>query len=155
MNEITKLSQSFRCAFRGISLCIREERNFRIHICMAGYVTIFACIARLGMLPYAILCVCFALMLCAELLNSAVERLCDRSASGYDGFVRDAKDIAAAAVLVCAIFCVVVGGIFFLRVEILQRLFLFFTDKLWALGLFLVSLPISAAFIFGFQKIRK
>ena len=102
--EIRKLSQSFRCAFRGIAQCAQTERNFRIHLSAAVYVGLFALIGRLPMAQCAILCLCFALMLGAELMNTAIERLCDRHARGYDEAVRDAKDIAAGAVLVCALF---------------------------------------------------
>lgn len=149
--EIRRLSQSFKCAFRGIRQCIQTERNLRIHICAAVYVTIFAAIGRLDVIRCALLCVCFALMMGAELMNTAIERLCDRHASGYDGVVRDAKDIAAGAVFVCAIACVAVGAMFFLRAAVLTRIAIFFTDRLWMVGLLAVSLPVSIAFIFDLR----
>lgn len=152
--EITKLSNSFRCAFRGITLCVQTERNFRIHLCAALYVTVFACAARLNASSSALLCVCFSMMLGAELLNTAIERLCDRNACGYDGFVRDAKDIAAAAVFICALFCVVVGIILFSREAAVQNIITFFLQKLWALALLVLTLPFAAVFVFAFNKIK-
>lgn len=149
--EIRKLSQSFRCAFRGIRQCVRTERNLRIHICAAGYVTVFAVMGRLGATRCAVLCVCFALMMGAELMNTAIERLCDRHASGYDGAVRDAKDIAAGAVFICALFSVLVGAIFFLRAESVHYILTFLRDKLWVAGVIALSVPVSVAFIFDLR----
>lgn len=146
--EIRKLSQSFRCAWRGIAQCAQTERNFRIHLSTAMYVGLFALIGELPMAQCAILCLCFALMLGAELMNTAIERLCDRNASGYDGAVRDAKDIAAGAVLICALFCVVIGAALFLRSGAIGTIIAFFTARIWAAGLLLLSLPFCIAFVF-------
>lgn len=111
--EIRKLRQSFRYAGRGVLLCLHTERNFRIHITAACYVTLFAVMCRLPGTKCAILALCFGVMLGAELMNTAIECLCDWQAAGYDRTVRDAKDIAAAGVFVCAVACAVIGLIFF------------------------------------------
>ena len=37
--NIRKLSESFLHAFRGLRLCIHDERNFRVHMTAAFYVT--------------------------------------------------------------------------------------------------------------------
>ncbi|MFQ9975244.1 MAG: diacylglycerol kinase family protein [Butyricicoccus sp.] len=100
--NIRKLSESFLHAFRGLRLCIRDERNFRVHMTAAFYVILFGVFGGVSMTEAAILCICFGLTMGAELLNTAIERLCDKQASGYDGMVRNAKDIAAAGVFVCA-----------------------------------------------------
>ncbi len=146
--EIRKLSQSFRYAIRGLNLCIHHERNFRIHICAALYTAVFAWIVNLSLTEEAILCLCFALMMCAELLNTAIERCCDMDCSSYNGHVRDAKDIAAAAVFICALFCVLIAVILFLRPERIFVLWDFFRAQLWAFGILLCSIPLSVTFIF-------
>ena len=112
--NIRKLHESFQHAFRGLGLCIHGERNFRVHMTAAFYVTVFALMGRATAAEAAVLCLCFGLTMGAELMNTAIERLCDRQASGYDGFVRNAKDIAAAGVFVCAAACVAVGVCIFL-----------------------------------------
>lgn len=146
--EIRKLSQSFHCAFRGVAHCMQTERNFRIHLSVAAYVGVFALIGNLPSVQLAILCLCFALMLGAELMNTAIERLCDRNARGYDGVVRDAKDIAAGAVLICALFCVVIGVALFICSGALERILAFFVTRTWASGLFVLSIPACLVFIF-------
>ena len=88
--NIRKLSESFLHAFRGLRLCICDERNFRVHMTAAFYVILFGVFGGVSMTEAAILCICFGLTMGAELLNTAIERLCDKQASGYDGMVRNA-----------------------------------------------------------------
>lgn len=148
--EIRKLRQSFVFALRGIRLCMGSERNFRIHLTAAAYVTCFALIGGLPPVQCAVLALCFGVMLGAELLNTAVECLCDWKASGYDPTVRDAKDIAAAGVFVCAAACAVVGALFFLPVlpVIWERL----RQHLWLAAGLALSVPVALWFIFAFGR---
>lgn len=150
--EIRKLRQSFGYAISGLRACMRTERNFRIHLTAAVYVSVFAALGGLGATRFAVLCLCFALMMAAELLNTAIERLCDRQAACYDGQVKQAKDIAAAAVFLCALFCVVIGAVFFLPGGALLRAVQALGAHLWALGLLVLSLPAALWFVFGFGR---
>lgn len=152
--EIRKLWQSFACAFRGFSACVHTERNLRIHITAAFYVTVMALAGRLDALRCAVLCLCFSGMMSAELLNTAIERLCDRQALGYDVLVREAKDIAAAGVVVCAGFCVVVGALFFLCEGALWTALAFFWEHLPAAAVLLLSVPAALWFVFRFRPLK-
>ena len=148
--EIRKLRQSFGYAISGLCACMRTERNFRIHLTAAVYVSVFAFLGGLGATRYAILCLCFALMMSAELLNTAIERLCDKQSTGYDELVKQAKDIAAAAVFLCALFCVIIGAVFFIPSGALLCAVAVLMQKLWAMGLLILSLPAAVAFVFRF-----
>ena len=53
--NIRKLSESFLHAFRGLRLCICEERNFRVHMTAAFYVILFAVFGGVSMTEAAIL----------------------------------------------------------------------------------------------------
>lgn len=150
--EIRKLRESFENALRGLMLCIRAERNFRVHMVTAFYVAIFAVLGGARAAEGAVLCVCFGLTMGAELMNTAVERLCDRQASGYDGLVRNAKDIAAAAVFVCAMSCVLVGLILFLGKGLLWSALLYLGQRLWIAVGIVVSMPAALLFIFRFGR---
>ncbi len=131
---------------------MRSERNFRIHITAACYVTLFAVLGQLSAVKCAVLALCFGVMMGAELMNTAIEYLCDWQTSGYDRTVRDAKDIAAAAVFVCAVACAVIGLIFFMPVATV------IAEKLWAhkvlLTALVLSVPCTLGFIFGFGRKR-
>ena len=54
------------------------------------------------------------LVLTAEAINSAIERLSDVVQPEKDDRIRDVKDICAGAVLICAITAAVIGSIIFL-----------------------------------------
>lgn len=49
-----------------------------------------------------------------EALNTALEHLCDQVCPEYSEHIRDAKDLAAAAVLLLATLSVIIGLIIFL-----------------------------------------
>ena len=72
--NIRKLSESFLHAFRGLRLCIHDERNFRVHMTAAFYVILFGVFGGVSMTEAAILCICFGLTMGAELLNTAIAR---------------------------------------------------------------------------------
>ena len=152
--NIRKLHESFQHAFRGLGLCIHGERNFRVHMTAAFYVTVFALMGRATAAEAAVLCLCFGLTMGAELMNTAIERLCDRQASGYDGFVRNAKDIAAAGVFVCAAACVAVGVCVFLAGGVLLTALSWLLAHLWAAAVLLVSIPAALWFIFKYGRIQ-
>ena len=152
--NIRKLSESFLNAFRGLALCIHRGRNVRVHVGGAYYVTVFALLGRASAEQAALLCICFGLTMGAELMNTAIERLCDRQASGYDGFVRNAKDIAAAGVFVCAAACVAVGVCIFLFEGVLFSALSWLLAHLWAAAVLLVSIPAALWFIFKYGRIQ-
>lgn len=149
-HEIRKLRQSFQYAIRGVCLCMKSERNFRIHLTAAGYVTVFAILGKLSVVQCAVLALCFGVMMGAELMNTAIEYLCDWKTAGYDRAVRDAKDIAAAAVFVCAAACTIIGLLFFVPVLplILRELWM---HLLLSIAL-IVSIPCAVWFIFAFGR---
>ncbi len=153
--EIRKLRDSFEYAFRGLGLCVRGERNFRVHITAAFYVTLLAVLGGVTFTEAAVLFLCFGLTMGAELMNTAIEYLCDRQAMGYDSFVRNAKDIAAAGVFVCAAACVGVGACVFLGNGLLMRALNFIGLHLWCVLPILVTVPAALWFVFRFPPSAK
>ena len=148
INELKKLCKSFRHAFCGIHFCIVNERNFRIHIVAIFYVLILGFLCKISVSEYLILIMCFAQVISGELLNTAIEVLCDKENSGYNVFIKRAKDIAAAAVLVCAIGCILIGLMIFLpkTQTLISSLNLFF------IGIIILSAPLNLWFIFRRRK---
>ncbi|WP_051343611.1 diacylglycerol kinase family protein [Alicyclobacillus herbarius] len=104
------LRRSFACAFSGILAGIRSERNLRLHILAASVVLVAELIVRPSLIQAGVLLLCMALVLAAELMNTAVECICDRIAEGaFHPLVRMAKDCAAGAVLILAVASVAVA----------------------------------------------
>lgn len=56
---------------------------------------------------------CFGVVIAAELFNSSLERLVDLVSPQYHPLAGQVKDIAAGAVLVCAIAAALIGIILF------------------------------------------
>jgi diacylglycerol kinase (ATP) len=111
---VAGLLASFRHALRGIAVSLRYQRNLRIHA--------VATIAVLGLglatgLPdwkWVALWMAIGLVWSAELVNTAIEGLCDLVQPERDERVRRIKDAAAGAVLVAALAAAVVGVAVFL-----------------------------------------
>ncbi len=53
-------------------------------------------------------------VICLEMVNTAIEKTVDLVTSEYHPYAKIAKDVAAGAVLIAAIFSVIIGGIIFL-----------------------------------------
>lgn len=56
---------------------------------------------------------CFGVVIAAELFNSALERLVDLVSPQHHPLAGQVKDIAAGAVLVCAMAAALIGSILF------------------------------------------
>ena len=109
VEKLRSLGHSFRCAFGGVGRCIWQERNFRIHLTAAVFLFWLASCLPLTRGEWALLLLAVGLMLAAELFNTSLEWLCDQFAPGWDKVSRRVKDLAAGAVLVCAVFCAAAG----------------------------------------------
>lgn len=107
------LARSFRYALRGLKWAWGEEPNFRRHLAAAVAAFWSARLLRLSCPEAALVGLAVTLVLAAELLNSALERLGDGSPRERP-FAREAKDLAAAAVLVSAAGALLLGIFLFL-----------------------------------------
>jgi diacylglycerol kinase len=105
--------EKFRDAFRGVMIGVQGQSSFRVHIVFAGLVVVAAAALRLGLLPWCALLLCITTVLVAEMFNSALERLAKAIRREYDPMIRDALDIASAAVLVAAVGAAIVGATIF------------------------------------------
>ncbi|MGI6497326.1 MAG: diacylglycerol kinase family protein [Oscillospiraceae bacterium] len=101
--------KGFYYAGRGIQVAARQERNLRVHLTAAFYVASAGLLAEFDGLRLAVLCLCFGLVPAAELMNTAVERVCDAADQEPNALIRVAKDAAAGGVLVTAIASALVG----------------------------------------------
>lgn len=99
---VAELLRSFRYAFRSIGRAIKTERNMRIHLTAVCYVTALGFLAKLDAPRWAAILLCFGAVIAAELLNTALENLCDAVHPDKHPKIGFAKDGAAGAVLVLA-----------------------------------------------------
>ena len=107
---IKSRAQSFRHAGRGIYLLWLTQWNFRIHL-MAGLGAVgLGCFFRISAIEWMVLMAVIFLVLSAEAFNTAVERAVDLLEPRKHSVARDAKDLAAAAVLIASFCSLIVGS---------------------------------------------
>lgn len=156
MKDLIALFKSFGYAFEGIFTAIKTERNMRIHISCLLYMFFFLLafdFFEITRTQFAILFVASGLVIGAELINTSIEAVVDLHGKEHTEFGKIAKDCAAGAVLVFTIFSVLAGIAIMWQPEAFKQLFQYFTDNLWALGLFIISIILDTIFIFfGFGK---
>ncbi|MDP3771578.1 MAG: diacylglycerol kinase family protein [bacterium] len=106
--------RSFRFALRGLWSVYRSEQNFRIQL--VAFVVALGIGAVLGIRSWELIALVLAggVVLVLECINSAVERLLDLVQPRLHGYVREIKDIMAAAVLVASVASVIIGLTIFL-----------------------------------------
>lgn len=110
----TKLTFSFKYAFEGIISTIKEERNMFIHFLISIIVVIAGVYVRLSLNEWLICLLLFALVFSLELINTAIENTVDLVTTKKNKKAKLAKDAAAGAVLIAAIFASIIGIIIFL-----------------------------------------
>ena len=147
--------RSFVYAGRGIWFCIRHERNFRIHMVAAAYVLIFAPYFSLTRGEWAALLAIIGLVTAAEAVNTAVEQTVNLAAPGRRTRARVAKDVAAGAVLLCAVAAAAAGVLLFARWEVWLCILSDFRTNWWKPLLLLLSLPLSLWFIISGGRRRQ
>lgn len=103
--------RTLNCAVEGVLYGVRTQRHVRWHSVACLAVLIVA--PRLGVTPgeFALLCLAAALVLVAELANTALEAAVDLACPEYHPLARAAKDVAAGAVLVAAFAAAAVGWV--------------------------------------------
>ena len=114
MIRVKRLFKSFVYAFRGLFKTWREEQNLQIQSA-AGLVVIFlGWYFKIENWEWLILILVIGLVILMELVNSAVERITDVLKPRLDSYVKEIKDIMAAAVMLASVIAVIIGLIIFL-----------------------------------------
>ena len=101
-------ARSFAYAFRGLARLFREP-NARVHALATVLVLGLGLFLHLAALEWGALVFAIVLVLAAEAFNTAVESLADAAVPEQHALVRDAKDLAAAGVLLAALGAVVIA----------------------------------------------
>ncbi|MDR0659604.1 MAG: diacylglycerol kinase family protein [Prevotellaceae bacterium] len=106
--------RSYLYALRGITRLFKTEFNFWVHISIAICTIMLGFIFDLSSLEWVAVVLCCGLVLSAEAINTAIEYLANYCTTEKNEQIRKVKDVAAGAVLFCAITAFVVGLIIFI-----------------------------------------
>ena len=105
--------ESFRHSFRGVGVLLASQHNARIHllatVCACGLGLSFG----ISLLEWCAIVVAIVMVWTAEALNTAFELLCDVASPEFHPLIQKGKDVAAGAVLLCAVGAAVIGLLVF------------------------------------------
>ena len=105
------LVRSFSAAVRGLLLAFQAERTFREMVACALVVVALVATLPLVVWERVILLCLTGLVLVLELVNSFMERLMDLLKPRLSTYVRDVKDLMAAAVLVASLVAAIAAAL--------------------------------------------
>lgn len=105
--------RSLRFAANGIYHFFRRERNGQIQGVIALLVIVAGVFLGVSRIEWLALLICTGLVISLEMLNSAIERICNMYTTEFHPAIKIIKDVAAAAVLWAAIVSLVIGVIVF------------------------------------------
>ncbi|MBI5077933.1 MAG: diacylglycerol kinase family protein [Candidatus Yonathbacteria bacterium] len=108
-----KLIKSFQWAMNGIHTVWREEVNFRIESVIALAVLVSAFYLDFSMPEWIIIIGCIGAVLAAEIINTAVEDLCNKVEPNTDTVIGKIKDTMGGFVLVVCLTSAIIGVMIF------------------------------------------
>ena len=105
--------RSFGYAGNGIRLVFGTETNMKIHLVIVLLVIVGGFVFDISLTEWLVCLLCVGLVIGAEMMNTAIENVVDLVSPDPHPLAGKAKDIAAGAVLICAIISVVIGVLIF------------------------------------------
>lgn len=109
-----KFFKGFSFAFSGLVDTFKSEVNFRFHVFAMVVAIALGWFFSISTIEWLWLFLSIALVLAFELMNTALEAICDKVSLNHDPFIKKAKDAAAGAVLIVSAFALLVGVFIYL-----------------------------------------
>jgi len=106
--------KSMKHAIDGIIYAIKSERNFQIHLILLTFTVIVGLFFSITTIEWLVIITISSMVLFAELINTAIERMLDWLEPNHHDVVKIVKDLCAGAVLVCSIGAFIIGMIIFI-----------------------------------------
>jgi len=105
--------RSFGFAIEGLVYAVKTEGNARVHLAATILVIALGFGFKVSKFDWVALLAAIGLVWLAELLNTALENLCDFVAPERSDAIKRVKDVAAAGVLVAALVAAGIGALVF------------------------------------------
>ncbi len=113
-HQISFSIKTFRHAIQGLKTAFQEQFNFKIHFTFAFFALLNSWFFALSTPKLLFILLAIFLVFIAELFNSSIEYLSDALTQDFHPLIKKAKDVAAGAVLLAAIFAIIVGLVIFI-----------------------------------------
>ncbi len=143
--------KGFIFAGKGIYYCLIKERNMRVHLCFTVYMFSFLTIYdffEISKAEFVLLLAFCALVLSLECVNTSIERTVNLIVKEKNPIAGAAKDAAAGAVLIAAIFAVITGIVIMYQPEAFKKMYEYYASNLGMLIILIISILLSLMFIF-------
>lgn len=108
------LSAAFVNAINGIVHFFITERNGKIHAAATVVVLIGGFYFQLTVGEWCSILLCIGSVLVTEMMNTAIEYICNIVEPNYDIRIKQIKDMAAGAVFITTIVSIIIGLIIFI-----------------------------------------
>jgi len=100
-------------AFIGLRYALQHHRHFKIEIIYAVLVIIFSFIMNLNSFEFLFIILSIFFVLFSEIVNTLIEETLNIIEPNYNEKIKILKDISSGAVLVVALFSLIVGILIF------------------------------------------
>lgn len=114
MKKNSHFLESLKHALDGLVCLYKEERNMWIHTVVALLTVGLGLILKLSHIEWLLVTLCIVGVIACEIINTLIERLCNKITTTYDKGIKKIKDISAGFVLLVSVGSVVIGLIIFL-----------------------------------------
>lgn len=113
MIKFKRLFKSFTYALKGLIRTFQEEQNLKIQSLIGVFILFLGWFFEITAVEWILIIISIGLVMLTELINSAVERVSDLLKPRIDDYVKEIKDIMAAAVLFSSLIAATIGIIIF------------------------------------------
>lgn len=101
--------RSLGFAWSGILFALRTQSHMRFHVFAAIVVCFLGYTVSLDTLEWSVILLTMAVVMSAEMLNTALEQVVDLASPEFHPIAKIAKDAAAGAVLIAAVIAAIIG----------------------------------------------
>lgn len=109
-----KFLKGFGYAFSGLLVFFKNETNGKVQLLAGCLAVLLGFFVKISSNEWIVIIGCIASVLSLEMVNSAIEKLCNHVEPNMHPAIKTIKDIAAGAVLWMAIASAIIGGIIFI-----------------------------------------
>lgn len=113
MTNDTSLINSFKFAFKGVYYALKYNRTVRIDFIVAFLVILASVYFKVNAFEMGILGIMILLVICTEMINTAMEEVINLLVNEHRLEAKIAKDVSAGMVLLTSIGSIVVGILIF------------------------------------------
>jgi diacylglycerol kinase len=106
--------KAFLNALNGTIYFFKTERNGKIQAVVAIAVSLAGFFLHLSSIEWIIVLLCISSVLILEMMNSALEHLCNLVHNEYHPLIKHIKDVSAGAVLIASLISAIIGLIIFI-----------------------------------------